>query len=214
MASALTLEIMSPGLLKVGGTRNPEPHRRKSRMREIRSSGSGEGPGWATSRPTLQSPFAATPPEAHTPRPPGGSHRGDPAPGLCVWGRHTGGGAHHACGSVCPSLSRVIFARLQHFPHECDRWRAPFAVPSASGTRYGMPCGRGVMHLVGTRHRQRLGVKTYILPRYAPQPTRRKQKEGTGWYICHSATIQCTDPMENHLYDMHRSRPSNGSERS
>ena len=54
MPNALTLEIMSPGLLKVGGTRNPEPHRRKSRMREIRSSGSGEGLGWATSQPTLQ----------------------------------------------------------------------------------------------------------------------------------------------------------------
>jgi len=57
MPNALTLEIMSPGLLKVGGTRNPEPHRRKSRMREIRSSGSGEGLGWATSQPTLQRHF-------------------------------------------------------------------------------------------------------------------------------------------------------------
>jgi hypothetical protein len=26
-------------------------------MEEISSSGSGEGPGWATSRPTLQAPF-------------------------------------------------------------------------------------------------------------------------------------------------------------
>ncbi len=68
MPNALTLEIMSPGLLKVGGTRNPEPHRRKSRMREIRSSGSGEGLGWATSQPTLQRHFCpgvcgSTPPE-------------------------------------------------------------------------------------------------------------------------------------------------------
>src|SRR5262245_20125057 len=31
-----------------------ESHQRKSRMVEISSSGSGEGPGWATSRPTLQ----------------------------------------------------------------------------------------------------------------------------------------------------------------
>src|SRR5882672_6994740 len=61
MPNALTLEIMSPGLLKVGGTRNPEPHRRKSRMREIRSSGSGEGLGWATSQPTLQRPFGGAP---------------------------------------------------------------------------------------------------------------------------------------------------------
>ena len=60
MPNALTLETMSPGLLKVGGTRNPEPHRRKSRMREIRSSGSGEGLGWATSQPTLQRTFATT----------------------------------------------------------------------------------------------------------------------------------------------------------
>ena len=54
MPNALTLETMSPGLLRVGETRSPEPHRRKSRMREIRSSGSGEGPGWVTARPTLQ----------------------------------------------------------------------------------------------------------------------------------------------------------------
>jgi hypothetical protein len=36
--------------------------------------------------------------------------------------------------------------------------------------------------------------KTYILPRYAPQPKRRKPKEGGGWYSYHSATVQCTDP--------------------
>jgi len=58
MANALTLETMSPGLVKVVETCNHEPHRRKSRMREIRSSGSGEGPGWETSRPTLQRYFA------------------------------------------------------------------------------------------------------------------------------------------------------------
>jgi len=61
MPTALTLETMSPGLLKVGETRSPEPHRRKSRMRAIRSSGSGEGLGWATSQPTLQATFCATP---------------------------------------------------------------------------------------------------------------------------------------------------------
>jgi hypothetical protein len=38
------------------GAQKHESPRRKSRMREIRSSGSGEGPGWATSRPTLQRP--------------------------------------------------------------------------------------------------------------------------------------------------------------
>ena len=57
MPNALTLEHMSPGLVKVVETCNHEPHRRKSRMREIRSSGSGEGPGWVTARPTLQRPF-------------------------------------------------------------------------------------------------------------------------------------------------------------
>ena len=54
MPNALTLEHMPPGLLKVVETCNHEPHRRKSRMREIRSYGSGEGPGRVTSRPTLQ----------------------------------------------------------------------------------------------------------------------------------------------------------------
>jgi hypothetical protein len=34
--------------------RRHESHQRKSRMVEISSSGSGEGPGWVTSRPTLQ----------------------------------------------------------------------------------------------------------------------------------------------------------------
>ena len=69
MPNALTLETMSPGLLKVGETRSPEPHRRKSRMREIRSSGSGEGLGRVTSQPTLQRYFAIPP--SGTP-PPGG----------------------------------------------------------------------------------------------------------------------------------------------
>ena len=58
MPNALTLENMSPGLLKGGETRSPEPHWRKSRMREIRSYGTGEGSGWVTARPTLQRYFA------------------------------------------------------------------------------------------------------------------------------------------------------------
>ena len=58
MPTALTLATMSPGLLKGVATRSHEPHRRKSRMRAIRSSGSGEGPGRVTARPTLQNTFA------------------------------------------------------------------------------------------------------------------------------------------------------------
>jgi len=63
MSNALTLNDMSPALRKVVETRSHESHRRKSRMREIRSSGSGEGPGWATSRPTLQRHLRIAPPE-------------------------------------------------------------------------------------------------------------------------------------------------------
>ena len=63
MPNALTLESMSPELVKVVETCSHEPHRRKSRMREIRSSGSGEGPGWVTSRPTLQRYFVTAPGE-------------------------------------------------------------------------------------------------------------------------------------------------------
>jgi hypothetical protein len=74
MPKALTWETMSPGLLKGGETRSPEPHRRKSRMREIRLSGSGEGLGWATSQPTLQRPFGAATPAARPPAPPAGGH--------------------------------------------------------------------------------------------------------------------------------------------
>src|SRR5712691_3805797 len=84
MPNALTLEHMSPGLLKVVETRNHEPQRRKSRMREIRSYGSGEGPGWETSRPTLQRPFP--PPSSPLPpsRPPAPTprHRDHPLPRL------------------------------------------------------------------------------------------------------------------------------------
>jgi len=54
MANASTLEDMSPGLVKVVEPYNHESHQRKSRMVEISLSGSGEGPGWVTSRPTLQ----------------------------------------------------------------------------------------------------------------------------------------------------------------
>src|ERR1041384_2519621 len=42
------------------GVGNRESHRRKSRMVEISLSGSGEGPGWVTSRPTLQPIFPTT----------------------------------------------------------------------------------------------------------------------------------------------------------
>ena len=45
MPNALTLESMSPGLVKVVETCNHEPHRRKSRMRGIRSSGIWRGAG-------------------------------------------------------------------------------------------------------------------------------------------------------------------------
>ena len=58
MSNALTLYDMSPGLQEVVGCRH-EPHQRKSRMVEISLSGSGEGPGWVTSRPTLQRAFQA-----------------------------------------------------------------------------------------------------------------------------------------------------------
>ena len=57
MPNALTLESISPELVEVVATYSREPHRRKSRMVEISLSGSGEGPGWETSRPTLQALF-------------------------------------------------------------------------------------------------------------------------------------------------------------
>jgi hypothetical protein len=88
MPNALTLETMSPGLLKVGETRSPEPHRRKSRMREIRLSGSGEGLGWATSQPTLQRPLplAACPHPIPCPR----ARAGEPLTGALVERHHPG----------------------------------------------------------------------------------------------------------------------------
>ena len=77
MANALTLETMSPERVKVVATRSHEPHRRKSRMREIRSYGSGEGPGWVTARPTLQVLFASS--GAHPLEPPSALVAGHPA---------------------------------------------------------------------------------------------------------------------------------------
>ena len=59
MPNALTLADMSPGLLEV--VEKHESHQRKSRMVEISLSGSGEGLGWATAQPTLQSPFGTAP---------------------------------------------------------------------------------------------------------------------------------------------------------
>src|SRR5262249_51260714 len=47
------------------GVCNHESHQRKSRMVEISLSGSGEGPGWATSRPTLQRHFCPMSVGAH-----------------------------------------------------------------------------------------------------------------------------------------------------
>jgi hypothetical protein len=73
MPNALTLESMSPELVKVVETCSHEAHRRKSRRREIRLSGSGEGPGRVTARPTLQRPF---PPAACA----------HPVPPSCPWG--------------------------------------------------------------------------------------------------------------------------------
>ncbi len=58
MSNALTLIDMSPRLQEEVGRRSYESHRRKSRMVEISLSGSGEGPGRVTSRPTLQRAFA------------------------------------------------------------------------------------------------------------------------------------------------------------
>ena len=77
------------------GTCNHESHQRKSRMVDISLSGSGEGPGWATSRPTLQRPFpppgsplppcrppagASQPPASAHPALPTGSAPSSPAP--------------------------------------------------------------------------------------------------------------------------------------
>jgi len=66
--TALTLETISPRLLKGGEMRSPAPQRRKSRRRDIRLSGSGEGLGWATSLPPLQAclpPFPSRKWRAH-----------------------------------------------------------------------------------------------------------------------------------------------------
>src|SRR5262245_3469464 len=52
------MECTTHGSRSGSGVGNHESHRRKSRMVEISSSGSGEGPGRVTSRPTLQGQLA------------------------------------------------------------------------------------------------------------------------------------------------------------
>jgi hypothetical protein len=85
------------GLFPAHGSRsgsggcNHESHQRKSRMVEISLSGSGEGPGWATSRPTLQATFhTASPGLAHSSSraPRAAARRSAPEPG----------GARHCTG--------------------------------------------------------------------------------------------------------------------
>jgi len=111
MANASTLEDMSPGLVKVVEPYNHESHQRKSRMVEISLSGSGEGPGWVTSRPTLQRPFPAASCAAPSPpfrppagslacgllaRPPAGRRTAAAWPCGPAWRRVTGSGPPHA----------------------------------------------------------------------------------------------------------------------
>ena len=78
-------------------------------MREIRSSGSGEGPGWETSRPTLQRPFHAALPAVPAPAFPAA---GPAAPGALV--------CHPACR---PSPPVRPAARRSAVAHGLDRPR-------------------------------------------------------------------------------------------
>jgi hypothetical protein len=71
--------------------------------------------------------IAATPPEARSPGPLGVSLRGRVSPGLCVWWRHTGGGAYYAGGCVWPSAGG--------FPHDCNIFRT-IATDGAHHLRY------------------------------------------------------------------------------
>jgi hypothetical protein len=112
-------------------------------MREIRLSGSGEGPSWATARPTLQRTFAPPP----WPHPPAAAASG---PRL----------AHGACGA--PSAAALCSRHGQAAPPAADRSalprRAGEAVPLAAAAGPGAaPCAggawtAGALVRVGGRH--------------------------------------------------------------
>src|SRR5262249_12601954 len=79
------------------GVGSHKSHQRQSRMVEISLSGSGEGPGWVTSRPTLQATFHVTPAPAspRTALPPAAPHTSD---GRAREATSPAAAAHHAGG--------------------------------------------------------------------------------------------------------------------
>ena len=166
MANALTLETMSPGLVKVVETCNHEPHRRKSRMREIRSYGSGEGPGWVTSRPTLQRPFppaVCAPPvpchlAAHPPAPPSTL----PSASAAAAGCRAAGAAGAARGDGCTRDERCLQRRVQtlwHMRRRCGGLLLGTVVQRETGAH---ACGRGARG-----HASREAITAASLGRYA-----------------------------------------------
>jgi hypothetical protein len=93
-------------------------------MEEISSSGSGEGPGRVTFRPTLQRPFHAAPPAAPAPEPapPPPGRRAPRAPPGCRPRQRAGGvrsgrtaGEGDDCKGVLHALRRRFYTRLGKF---------------------------------------------------------------------------------------------------
>src|SRR5215813_13462732 len=95
-------------------------------MVEISSSGSGEGPGWATSRPTLQRHFRAAPPAAPAPACPAAPTRRcglqpGGARGRTVWTGPAAGGGQIAKG-ILHALQAAVQIGVHEGPEEPRAW--------------------------------------------------------------------------------------------
>jgi hypothetical protein len=109
---------------------NHKSHRRQSRMVEISLSGSGEGPGWETSRPTLQRPFHTALPAPPAPASPAALRAlaGRPVRRPRPPAQPAALDRHRCGGGGCDSLRRRLLAPCspQPPPH-AQHWRAQAA---------------------------------------------------------------------------------------
>src|SRR5262245_25824938 len=121
-------------------------------MREIRLSGSGEGPSWATARPTLQATFHAVPP-ARVPPAPATLLLLVPTPGVGPPALPT---LTHAWPGRCPQRPT---------PAAGPRWWPPENLSKRGhGTRPSRPDSRGLLQSPRSRTTEGAGSPWPVSP--------------------------------------------------